>query len=191
MAGDWLAEQEARMEVAEISSRMCKGYELGLRRYGLPAFVPWQVRSIGSDHLVAWIRKLREAGYAPHFVHNYGGPRHLRIPRTTGRRKLFHRQGAGCRALRAVEDRLAVLRAGRSAGQGRRRMPPGCLETDFERGRSFANERDYQLQLDGWFERANARTHKTLRCRPVDRLQERRARWWRRCRRSPISTGAG
>ena len=41
----------------------------------------------------------------------------------------------------------------------------GYLETNFERGRSFVNERDYQLQLDAWFERANARTHKTLRCR--------------------------
>jgi transposase len=46
----------------------------------------------------------------------------------------------------------------------------GYLETNFERGRRFVNERDYQLQLDAWFEKANARTHKTLRCRPVDRL---------------------
>jgi transposase len=46
----------------------------------------------------------------------------------------------------------------------------GYLETNFERGRHFANERDYQLQLDAWFAKANARTHKTLRCRPVDRL---------------------
>jgi transposase len=46
----------------------------------------------------------------------------------------------------------------------------GYLETNFERGRRFANERDYQLQLDAWFDRANRRTHKTLRCRPVDRL---------------------
>jgi Mu transposase-like protein len=46
----------------------------------------------------------------------------------------------------------------------------GYLETNSERGRRFANERDYQLQLDAWFEKANARTHKTLRCRPVDRL---------------------
>jgi len=46
----------------------------------------------------------------------------------------------------------------------------GYLETNFERGRRFANERDYQLQLDAWFEKANARTHKALRCRPVDRL---------------------
>jgi hypothetical protein len=48
-------------------------------------------------------------------------------------------------------------------------------ERSFEPGRVFANELDCQLQLDDWFEhRANARTHKTLRCRPVDRLAEER-----------------
>ncbi|HEV2772808.1 MAG TPA: IS21 family transposase [Thermoleophilaceae bacterium] len=50
----------------------------------------------------------------------------------------------------------------------------GYLETNFEPGRRFANERDFALQLDAWFERANARTHKTLRARPVDRLVEER-----------------
>lgn len=49
------------------------------------------------------------------------------------------------------------------------------LERSFEPGRRFANELDFQLQLDDWFEnRANARQHKTLRCRPVDRLVEER-----------------
>jgi hypothetical protein len=49
------------------------------------------------------------------------------------------------------------------------------LERSFEPGRCFANELDYQLQLDTWFcDRANARTHKTLRCRPIDRLIEER-----------------
>ncbi len=47
----------------------------------------------------------------------------------------------------------------------------GYLETNFEPGRRFANERDYQHQLDAWFTKANARTHKTLRERPVDRLE--------------------
>ncbi len=52
----------------------------------------------------------------------------------------------------------------------------GYLETNFEPGRRFANQLDFQLQLDAWFEKANARTHKTLRARPVDRLgQEREA----------------
>jgi transposase len=46
----------------------------------------------------------------------------------------------------------------------------GYAETNFEPGRVFANELDFQDQLDAWFGKANARTHKTLRARPVDRL---------------------
>jgi transposase len=50
------------------------------------------------------------------------------------------------------------------------------LERSFEPGRCFANELDFQLQLDAWFdERANPRMHKALRCRPSDRLIEERA----------------
>jgi hypothetical protein len=50
------------------------------------------------------------------------------------------------------------------------------IEKSFEPGRLFANELDFQLQLDAWFDtRANPRVHKTLRCRPIDRLIEERA----------------
>jgi len=50
------------------------------------------------------------------------------------------------------------------------------IERSFEPGRRFANELDFQLQLDAWFDtRANPRMHKTLRCRPSDRLIEERA----------------
>ena len=50
------------------------------------------------------------------------------------------------------------------------------LERSFEPGRCFANELDFQLQLDDWFDtRANPRVHKSLRCRPIDRLVEERA----------------
>jgi transposase len=48
----------------------------------------------------------------------------------------------------------------------------GYAETNFEPGRRFANELDFQDQLDAWFFKVNARTHKTLRVRPVDRLVE-------------------
>jgi transposase len=49
----------------------------------------------------------------------------------------------------------------------------GYLETSFEPGRSFVGPLDFQQQLDRWFvERANLRFHRTLRCRPVDRLAE-------------------
>ncbi|MGZ6790643.1 MAG: Mu transposase domain-containing protein, partial [Mycobacteriaceae bacterium] len=51
----------------------------------------------------------------------------------------------------------------------------GHLETNFEPGRKFANHLDFQLQRDDWFAKANARTHKTLRARPIDRLKEERA----------------
>ena len=48
----------------------------------------------------------------------------------------------------------------------------GFAETNFEPGRRFANELDFQDQLDRWFEKINARQHKTLRARPVDRLAD-------------------
>jgi transposase len=48
------------------------------------------------------------------------------------------------------------------------------FETNFEPGRAFANPLDFQMQLDAWFEKANARLHRGLRERPVDRLAEER-----------------
>ena len=48
----------------------------------------------------------------------------------------------------------------------------GYLETNFEPGRCFANHLDFQLQLDAWFAKANARAHRMLRARPIDRLAE-------------------
>jgi len=48
----------------------------------------------------------------------------------------------------------------------------GYAETNFEPGRVFANELDFQDQLDAWFARVNARQHRTTRARPVDRLAE-------------------
>jgi transposase len=48
----------------------------------------------------------------------------------------------------------------------------GYAETNFEPGRAFANELDFQDQLDAWFAKVNARMHKTLRVRPIDRLDD-------------------
>jgi transposase len=50
------------------------------------------------------------------------------------------------------------------------------MRTSFEPGRSFANELDYQAQLDAWGDKANRRIHRTLRCRPIERLAEERKR---------------
>lgn len=51
------------------------------------------------------------------------------------------------------------------------------IERSFEPDRRFANELDFQDQLDRWFSgRANARTHRTLRAIPSERLDEERER---------------
>jgi transposase len=49
------------------------------------------------------------------------------------------------------------------------------MRTNFEPGRSFANELDYQLQLDGWCEKVNARVHRTTRAVVAERLAAERA----------------
>jgi hypothetical protein len=77
--------------------------------------------------------------------------------------------------VRAAAGRLVLLRARGSSGEGLCRATAGYLETNFEPGRRFANHLDFQCQLDAWFVKANARTHKTLRERPIDRLLEERA----------------
>jgi transposase len=50
------------------------------------------------------------------------------------------------------------------------------LRTNFEPGRRFANERDYQLQLDGWCDKVNARVHRTTRAVVAERLAAERQR---------------
>jgi hypothetical protein len=50
------------------------------------------------------------------------------------------------------------------------------MRTNFEPGRRFCSELDYQAQLDRWTERANARTHRTIRAVPAERLAEERTR---------------
>jgi transposase len=64
----------------------------------------------------------------------------------------------------------------------------GYMETSFEPGRSFANELDFADQLERWFdERANLRAHRTLRCRPIDRLGDERAAMGPRRQSPPTS----
>jgi transposase len=44
------------------------------------------------------------------------------------------------------------------------------MRTNFEPGRRFANELDYQHQLDAWTEKVNARVHRTTRAVVAERL---------------------
>ena len=51
----------------------------------------------------------------------------------------------------------------------------GYLETSFLPGRTFASPTDFDAQLQAWLPRANGRHHRTLGCRPADRIAEDRA----------------
>ena len=51
----------------------------------------------------------------------------------------------------------------------------GYLETSFLAGRSFDSPADFDAQLQDWLPRANSRRHRTLGCRPADRIAEDRA----------------
>jgi hypothetical protein len=50
------------------------------------------------------------------------------------------------------------------------------LRSNFLPGRRFANEHDFQAQLDAWCDKANGRVHRTTRAVPVERLCEERER---------------
>jgi hypothetical protein len=108
------------------------------------------------------------------------------IWRLGGRPELMvsDREGAlhagGGRPTEASACVLGVLAVGhlilepRRPGQGPDRKPRPLSATNFESGRSFANELDCQDQLDRWCEQVNTRRHRGLRCRPLDRLAEER-----------------
>lgn len=48
------------------------------------------------------------------------------------------------------------------------------MRTNFEPGRSFANELDYQLQFDAWCDKVNQRVHRSTRAVVCERLAEER-----------------
>jgi transposase len=71
--------------------------------------------------------------------------------------------------------KVIVLRPRDPESKGIVERHNGYLETSFLPGRTFASPQDFNVQLHEWLERANRRIHSTLRCRPVDRLDEDRA----------------
>ena len=80
------------------------------------------------------------------------------------------------RVLRPAAGRLALLRAGRSAGQGRRRAAAGLRRdaTSSRAGRSPTSSTSRTSSTPGSRSAPTRAQHKTLRCRPVDRLAEER-----------------
>jgi transposase len=69
-----------------------------------------------------------------------------------------------------------ILDAGDAQAKGVLERSHRFMRTNFEPGRRFANPLDFQLQLDGWCDRANGRVHRTIRAVPAQRLAEEHSR---------------
>jgi transposase len=65
-----------------------------------------------------------------------------------------------------------ILEKGHPERKGVVERAIGYLETSFLPGRTFSSPEDFNSQLFSWLPRANARIHRGIRCRPVDRLNE-------------------
>lgn len=99
---------------------------------------------------------------------------------------VWDREGAIAPAGRPTDEFVAfcgqlgvgwvILDAGDAEAKGALERSHRFMRSNFLPGRSFANEVDFQLQLDGWSERANGRVHRTTRAVPAERLAEERAR---------------
>lgn len=65
-----------------------------------------------------------------------------------------------------------ILEKGHPERKGVVERTIGYLQTSFLPGRSFASPDAFNVQLFSWLQRANARIHRMIRCRPIDRLAE-------------------
>ena len=65
---------------------------------------------------------------------------------------------------------IVLLRPRDPESKGLVERANGYLETSFLPGRSFASPEDFNGQLSQWLTRANARHHRRIECRPIDRL---------------------
>ena len=100
------------------------------------------------------------------------------------RKLVWDREGAIAPKGRPTEDFLAfcgqlalgwiILDAGDCQAKGALERSHRFLHGNFEAGRRFANALDFQLQLDQWSDRINARVHRTTRAVVAERLTEER-----------------
>src|SRR5206468_12978437 len=69
-----------------------------------------------------------------------------------------------------------ILDAGDCQAKGALERDHRFVHGNFEAGRRFANPQDFQLQLDRWSEKVNARKHRSTRAVISERLVEERER---------------
>jgi transposase len=63
-----------------------------------------------------------------------------------------------------------ILAAADPQAKGQLERSHRFMRSNFEPGRRFANETDFQLQFDSWCDKANQRVHRSVRAVPAERL---------------------
>jgi transposase len=91
------------------------------------------------------------------------------VGRWRGRRVELTQAAQGFRGTLGVK--IVVCKPGDPEAKGLVERAHRYLETSFLPGRTFTSPDDFNAQLDEWLVRANARVHRRLECRPIDRLQ--------------------
>jgi transposase len=99
---------------------------------------------------------------------------------------VWDREGAIAPAGRPTEEFVSfcgqlgvgwvILDAGDAQAKGQLERSHRFMRSNFLPGRVFANNVDFQLQLDGWSDRVNGRVHRTIRAVPAERLVAERER---------------
>jgi len=92
------------------------------------------------------------------------------IGRNRGGRMEFTREFLAFKG--ALGMGAVILKGGFPEGKGLVERANRYLETSFLPGRSFSDPDDFNAQLWGWLDKANARLHRGIKCRPIDRLNE-------------------
>jgi len=72
----------------------------------------------------------------------------------------------------ALGMRVILLKPGDPESKGLVERANRYLETSFLPGRTFSSVEDFNRQLRGWLRGANARFHRSIECRPADRIGE-------------------
>ena len=165
----------AQFDLCEPRSQIPVGWGQARRGYVVTCELPYSRAFAGA---LVFSKEFPDIGF--------GMARCLRRLGALPAKLVWDREGAIAPGGRPTEDflvfcgRLAlgwiILDAGDCQAKGALERSHRFLHGNFEAGRRFANELDFQTQLDQWSDKINARVHRTTRAVVCERLVEERQR---------------
>lgn len=165
----------AQFDLCEPRSEIPVGYGQARRGYVVTCCLPYSRAFAGA---LVFSKELSDIAF--------GMTRCLERLGALPEKLVWDREGAIAPKGRPTEPFLAfcgqlalgwvILDAGDCQAKGALERSHRFLHGNFEAGRRFANALDFQLQLDQWSDKINARVHRTTRAVVSERLAEERER---------------